>query len=67
MFEKGQVVKIVYQDANYSKIAFGKIIDIDENMIYVDDRKYGQIGVGRKTVISIMAAQEGNNDKFSQQ
>lgn len=58
--EIGERYKVVYRDRNYTKLASGILISEDENLIFIDDKFEGEIGIGKASIVKISKLGENN-------
>lgn len=61
--EIGKKHKVVYKDRNYTKLASGKLISEDNNLIFIEDVKEGEIGIGKNSIVKISKLEERNDIK----
>jgi hypothetical protein len=59
----GQIYKVVFRDFPKDKIVIGELIDQDEYMVFLNDPKLGEVGVGRSNIISTMERKGKENAK----
>lgn len=54
--------KLVYQDGNYTKVLYGKIISEDEIFINFETKDGGKVRINKKHIISIKEEDNGGNN-----
>lgn len=64
--EVGKKVKIIYKDNDYSKIASGTVLEIDQNLIWIKDKFEGRVGIGKQSIIKIAELEVGGKNGFSE-
>ena len=52
--EIGKKYKIVYLDNNYTKIASGRVLSVDDFFIHLEEIREGNVWIGKRSIIKIL-------------